>query len=307
MGSSGGSYLPTRPRPSDLAQRTRDAEKRERTDRFDSQVSSHLADLLTGFNERDVRRIQSVISDVQERLGEEISGSTDVLFGGSVAKHTYVNGISDVDALVLFDRTELAHTMPPVVRSLLASCLRDVYGSQAVTEGDLAVTVRTGGLDIQFLPALRRGDSVAIPSSTSDRWSRIDPKRFTQRLTTANTQLSGKLVPCIKLVKALIGQLPEQQRLTGYHVEALAIRAFEGYTGPKTSLEMLRYFFREAPKHIERPIHDQSGQSDHVDDYLGDRGSLRRRIATAAVDRLGRKIRNADGALSVSRWRNLFD
>lgn len=54
------------------------------------------------------------------------------------------------------------------------------------------------------------------------------PENFQMALSERNEQCGGKLVPTIKLAKAVIGSLPEKQRLTGYHVESLAIAAFRG-------------------------------------------------------------------------------
>jgi hypothetical protein len=118
--------------------------------------------------------------------------------------------------------------------------------------------------------------------------------------------MDGKLVPCIKLAKAIIATLPEQRQLTGYHTESLAIQVFKDYKGPKTSKAMLRHFFENAPGHVKEPIRDSSGQSVYVDEYLGEANSLGRRIAADALGRIARKIRNADGARSVERWRELF-
>ncbi len=50
---------------------------------------------------------------------------------------------------------------------------------------------------------------------------------FQQALTKRNQQCGGKLVPTIKLAKAINGQLPANQALSGYHMESLAIKLVE--------------------------------------------------------------------------------
>ena len=70
---------------------------------------------------------------------------------------------------------------------------------------------------------------------------------------------------------------------------------------------MLRYFFQHAPTQVTKPIRDSSGQSVHVDEYLGAENSLERRIVADALGRIGRKIRNADGAISLERWKELLE
>jgi hypothetical protein len=304
-GSGGGGFFSGTVSPDELARRTRQAEEKARDDSFDTEVGSFLSTELAGYNARDVDATQAVFNSVKDDL--EVDFKVDILFGGSVSKNTYLNGISDVDALVLVDRTDLQGKRPKDLQRVLADGLRDRYGRDAVTIGQLAVTLNRKDTVIQLLPALRDGKKFKISSQDGKSWSQIDPAGFASALTKANKAMDGKLVPCIKLAKAIIATLPEQRQLTGYHTESLAIQVFKKYDGPKTPKAMLRYFFEKAPEHIRQPIKDSSGQSVHVDEYLGAANSLERRIAADALGRIARKIRNADGARSLERWKELFE
>ena len=204
------------------------------------------------------------------------------------------------------DRSELKDKQPNQLQRVLADCLRARYGKDSVTVGALAVTLTHDGNTIQLLPAVRDGKKFKIASYDGKGWSRIDPSGFATALTKANKAMDGKLVPCVKLVKAAISTLPEQRRLTGYHTESLAIQVFKGYDGPKTPKAMVRHFFENAPDHVKQPIKDSSGQSVHVDEYLAGANSLQRRIVADALGRIARKIRNADGAQSLDSWKDLF-
>ena len=307
MGGSGSRYFPGSLTPDALAKRTRRAEDQARDDTFETDVGTHLASLLTDFNDRDIEGTQEVFDKVKSDLENEIEGTVDTLFGGSIAKHTYVDGISDVDALVLLNNSELADKSPNEVKSFLASLLRSRYGKDAVSKGELAVTVSLQDKTIQLLPALRHGEKVKIASSDGRNWSEVNPQEFANALTKANQRLNGKLVPCIKLIKAIVATLPEKRRITGYHTESMAINLFKGYDDLKTTKAMLRHFFEHASNHVTRPIKDSSGQSIHVDEYLDGENSLKRRIVADALGRIGRKIRNADGARSLDRWKDLFE
>ena len=307
MGGSGSGYFSGSFTPDDLAKRTRQAEDQARDDTFEMDIGEHLASLLADFNNRDVEGTREVFDQIKSDLENEIDGTIDTLFGGSVSKNTYLDGISDVDALVLLNNSELAEKSPNEVKSFLADCLRDRYGRDAVREGVLAVTVNVQDKTIQLLPALRHGESVKIASSDGSGWSKVNPRGFAHALTKANQRLGGKLVPCIKLIKAIVATLPEKRQITGYHTEAMAINVFRGYDGSKTTKSMLRHFFEHAPEHVTKPIHDSSGQSVYVDEYLGTTNSLERRIVADALGRIGRKIRNADGARSLGRWKELFE
>ena len=306
MSGTGGGYFSHRLTPGDLVKRTRQAEDEARDDAFETTVNEYLASILSEFNDRDVEGTQEVLENVKALLDSEIEGTVDTLFGGSVAKNTYLEGISDVDALVLLDNTELADEEPNEVKSFLATRLISKYGKAHIQEGNLAVTVTVNGKTIQLLPALRSRGGVRIASSDGTRWSRVNPQAFAKALTETNLALGGKVVPCIKLIKAIVSTLPEKRQITGYHAESMAIKVFRGYTGPRTTKGMLRHFFDRAAQVIKEPIRDASGQSVHVDEYLDGANSLKRRIVADAFDGIGRRIRNADGAISTDRWRELF-
>ena len=306
MGGSGGGYFSSRLKPDELVERIRQAEERTQDATFEAEVEGHLAFLLTDFNDRDTEGTQEVFDKFKSDLENEIDGTIDMLFGGSISKHTYVDGISDVDALVLLNNSELADMNPDEVKSFLADCLRNRYGQNAVSVGVLAVTINLQDQMIQLLPALRDGESVKIANSGGHDWSKVNPNRFASALTDVNQKLSGKLIPCIKLIKAIVATLPEKRQISGYHTESIAINVFKDYEGPKTPKSMLRHFFERASEQITQPIKDTSGQSAHVDEYLGNANSLERRVIADALSRIGRKIRNADGARSLEQWKELF-
>ena len=175
-----------------------------------------------------------------------------------------------------------------------------------VWEGQLAVTLNIEGKTIQLLPALRSGENFKIAASDGSSWSKIRPVKFAEALTKSNKRMDGKLVPCIKLAKAILSILPEQRRLTGYDIESKAIDIFRNYSGERTTSSMLRHFFNSAPETVRSPIKDRSGQSVHVDDYLGEANSLQRRIVSDALGRVARRLKNADGANSLDGWKDLF-
>ena len=307
MGGSGGGVFSGSWDPEELAARAREAEDRARTSEFDTAVADYLGSRLVEYNSRDVHGIREVLEGVIRDLGDYVDGVDTTLFGGSVSRNTYLNGISDVDALVLFENEKLGEQGPAELKSSLAKSLRDRFGIDAVEIGTLAVTVEVGEATIQLLPAVRSGDGFRIPGTDGMSWSRIAPRRFAAALTRHNQMLQGKLVPCIKLAKGIMAHLPESRRLTGYHTEAMAINVFRRYSGECTTKAMLRFFFERASRHVLQPIRDSSGQSIHVDEYLGPGGSTSRRTMAHTLDLVGRRIRNADGAGSTQRWVDLFE
>ena len=303
MGGTGRTYFSRTP----AREQIRRTEDQALADTFETEVNENLTSLLVDLNDRDVEGIREELDQIKVDLESEIEGTVDTLFGGSVSKHTYVNGISDVDALVLLDRSELADKTPDEVKAFLADRLGDRYGNGAVGVGALAVTLTLEGKEIQLLPALRHQHGFKIADSNGSNWANVYPRRFAKALTKANERLGGKLVPCVKLIKASIAKLSETEQISGYHVESMAINVFRGYGGRLTHKSMLHHFFVKAPAHVLKPIKDSSGQSVHVDEYLGVENSSKRKDVARALIRIRGEISDADKNGSQEGWKELFE
>lgn len=305
MGSSrGGSYV-GKVDASKLFQKLRDSQDETSQQQFDADVALLLGSLLSQFNDRDVNAISDHLEEIKDALSENIDGTINLRFGGSVAKHTYVDGMSDIDALVLLDKSELKDKSPEEVKDYFFNVLKAQFKGASVKEGRLAVTVTFEDAEIQLLPAIRHGTGFQIADPTGTKWSHIRPRKFSTALTKVNQEISGKVVPTIKLAKSIIGDLPKERRLSGYHVEALALSVFKDYEGPRTPRAMLTHFFRTAPQHILQPLADTTGQSKHVDAYLGAANSLPRQIVADSVARIGRRMQNANDGLLLDEWRGI--
>jgi Second Messenger Oligonucleotide or Dinucleotide Synthetase domain len=307
-GSGGGSTFHSRT-PDEARRQVRDAEDKTTVAAFESTLSEILGGLLGTYNSRDHELVGKRLADVKDALGGEIEGGLDQLFGGSVAKHTYVDGLSDIDSLVFVNDTSLEGQKPQAVLAKMEKIIRkSLKGEAEVDHGRMAVTVTfNDGMVIQLLPAMKTdGGHLRVPSSRTEKWSKINPVAFHEVLTKRNEQCGGKLIPTIKLAKAINGQLPESQRLSGYHMESLAIAAFREYKGPRTTTAMLPAFFERSKELVLSPISDKSGQSVHVDAYLGDANSEARQMMSHVLGRLARRMRNATAAGSTEQWRAMF-
>jgi len=255
---------------------------------------------------RDIEATKLHLETVKQALGKDIEGTIDLLFGGSVAKHTYVDGMSDIDSLVILNKTELKDLSPQEVRKYLSACLKERLPNTEIQKGDLAVTVKFKDIEIQLLPAIKYKSGFRIPDASGKDWSFIKPKEFTDILAKVNADNGYKLIPTIKLAKSIVSGLPDNRRLTGYHIEALAVETFQQYSGPRTPKDMLRHFFLEAQRLVMSPVKDRTGQSIHVDDYLGAKNSLERKMVADSLGRIGRRMLNADGAQLVNEWRDVL-
>lgn len=309
MSGSGGGSTFKHKSPEELRDAVRKAEDNSSVKQFEVELAGTLSDLLGAYNSRDVPAVQRRLSDIRTALQDEMEGAFDSLFGGSVAKHTYVDGLSDIDSLILLNDSDLENHSPQRALAKMAAIVKDAIPAAAtVTHGQMAVTIDYGdGMVVQLLPAIKGADGhVHVPSSRRDAWSEIDPMAFKEALSKRNAACGGKLVPTIKLAKALNGELPEGQRLSGYHMESLAIAAFRNYSGDKTTSAMLPAFFERARDLVLSPIKDSTGQSVHVDSYLGPANSPERQAASHLLGRIARRMRNATAAASVTQWKALF-
>ena len=114
MGGSGGSTRYIGPLNPALQQKIEQAREQEQQ-KLDKDVNLMLQGLLSRFNSRDAKSTAEKLEDIKKHLGNQVEFDT-ILYGGSVAKHTDIDGISDVDALVILDRSDLEGKSP---RSML--------------------------------------------------------------------------------------------------------------------------------------------------------------------------------------------
>ena len=108
MGGTGARY--TGPRSDTVREKIERAQQREQ-ERLNEQVNDLIRQLLVRLNERDPSEVRERLSEIENQLGEVAKLET-LLFGGSVAKHTTVDGVSDVDALVILDRRSDSNESP---------------------------------------------------------------------------------------------------------------------------------------------------------------------------------------------------
>lgn len=305
MGGSGGGFfqgLPSR----DIKDLLEEAASRTRNESYEGEIANKLNQLLVEYNSRDSEKINSYLDVIKRLLEQDIEGSIYLKFGGSVLKHTYVDGLSDVDCLVLLKDQALANLSPREVLDYFKKELRaKLEGYKEIEAGNMAVTISyPDNTIIQLLPAIRKGPGFVIPSSRrANQWSQIiRPEKFADYLTRVNQRCSGKLVPTIKLVKGTLAKLLGEHVLSGYHIESLAIEVFKTYEGSTTLKAMVERFFDRAKDLVKKPIKDRTGQSLHVDDYLGTDHSTERYGISEEFDRISRTMRNANRASLITDW-----
>lgn len=274
---------------------------------YEGEVSGYLRDLLAEFNNRNTEAVHRHLRTLNDAISSDLDGSIDMFFGGSVKKHTAVDGLSDVDVLMMVNRSSLADASPAEVLTYLEQRIRERLPNTDIKVGELAVTVTySDGIQLQVLPALQTATGIRIADGES--WSRVvRPQVFAQQLTEVNQSCGNQVVPVIKLFKGMQSSLPKEQKISSYHIEALAVEAFQNYDGRRTPKDMLAHLVHYAEKRVMIPIAEATGQSKHVDDKLGEAFSIARERVSAAFARLFQKFEEADRRKDADLIKGIFE
>ena len=167
MGGSGGGGGFFR-NPEEMQAAIRDQEQKTKDQEFEAEVAVSLGNILSDFERRDAEQVNAVLSDVKAVLKNDIDGAIDSRFGGSVRKHTYVDGISDVDTLLVIKDPALIEKGPQAILSFIEKKLSQSLKDWEISKGQLAVTLRREGQEIQILPAARINAELHIAGASGD-------------------------------------------------------------------------------------------------------------------------------------------
>ena len=262
-------------------------------DRF----NEYCEDLLVRYKRRNsttlTRRLESLCTFLRQK-GDVVQ----TMFGGSVKKGTYVAGLSDVDVLLIVNESSLVNQPPAKVIEYVRDTIQRRLPNNEVSSGMLAVTVKySKGPEIQVLPSIRRKNGVRIAEPGGARWSNVArPDDFAAKLAIVNTAKDGRVVPVIKLAKAISDCFitQEDRKISGYHMESLAIDAFTDYQGALDPMAMLNHFLGYSIKAVMNPIADSTGQSRYVDQYLGQADSIERKRASTYLGQMRGKVNSCE-------------
>lgn len=209
--------------------------------------------LLVQCNSRNKRATTRHIGDLCTILRHEGDHVLQTKFGDSVSRRTDVNGPSDVDVLLVVNQSSFLNKPPPrdVIR-YIEETIKKRLPLNPVKAGALAVTVSySDSAEIQILPAIRTMNGVRIADPGSDQWSNVvRPDKFAQELSDVDRACNGRVILTIKLAKAIADCFIRRpcRKITGYHMESLAIEAFRSYKGPLDPKTMLVHLFGSPSK-----------------------------------------------------------
>lgn len=263
-----------------------------------TEINNYLQELLSDeINQKDTEKINQRKEEILRKIKEEFGGSFDLSTGGSYSRHTYVNGLSDIDILINLgnysDSKIPEKENSKKVLEYVAEILRKKYPRTEIVVGKMAVTLRfRDGIEIQVLPAFRYYGGYKIPDPKSSRWITTFPDRFKERLTRLNRKYGNRVKPIIKIVKYLLNK--NNVEISSYHLENIALEAFENYSGNLTYSDMVIHLLNYAKTRVLKRVSDPSGQSDHIDEYLGRSHSPNRSNLAEKIGKLESRLREAE-------------
>lgn len=286
----------------------RDSDKEQDLSEYKTEVNALLANVLNEANARDADATNRHLETVRGALEGLIEDSIELRFGGSVSKHTYVDGISDVDVLAVLKRQIAQGESPKALIEYFASALRSRLPNTEIKTGAMSVTLHfADGIDIQVLPAFPEKDGYRLPRYRGDTWSGVvKPKEFATRLTSINQANGGNVVRAIKLYKIAQEGLPEHSKLAGYHIESIAVEAFSGYAGPLELREMFMHLARASSERVKYPMEETTGQSTYADAHLGIAGSAQRMRTSDTIKRMVTRFEVANDQYRLDTWKEAF-
>ena len=260
----------------------------------DDRFNEYCEGLLASYRRRNTRIITQRLESLCGFL--RLKGNVvQTMFGGSVRKGTYVTGLSDVDALLIVNQSLLVNQPPARAIKYVRDTIQGRLQQNTVSAGNLAVTVSySDGTEIQILPAIRTNSGgVRIADPGSNKWSNVArPDDFARKLAKVNTTKDGRVVPIVKLAKAMADCFISRpsRKISGYHMESLAIDAFKDSQCPLDPKSMLIHLLEHSMDAVKSPITDSTGQSRYVDNKLGRADSGPRKRASTYFGQIRGKV-----------------
>lgn len=169
-------------------------------------------------------------------------------------------------------------------------------------------------LDIVPAFSISSGDHISyykIPDSVRRQWLPTNPFTFAESITQVNTNMGGKFVPLIKMVKGWNREVGFP--LSSFHLECLMYQRYSSYTQGYTYPSMLKVFFENLPGYLSQPIYDPV-MGDRVDTYLDNSALITKRqvaiekaqSASAAATEAFEDQEIYSPSVSIGEWKALL-
>lgn len=215
-------------------------------------------------------RVEAAHKEIRELLERDerlCSWGVDPVLIGSYARHTAIYPGKDVDVftkLTKLDTSANPRTVFEAVRDVLVA----KYGERAQPQArSIKVTFPTDGEEDfhgDVVPAVRKGDSWAIPRrdtrrwdapEVEERWVETDPEKMTELTSDMNATLEvdgqGAYVPVVKLVRQTRWHHRGKEKPGGFYFELMTYWVFAGGMDGDSFAEILARTLRAIAVQLE--------------------------------------------------------
>ncbi len=90
------------------------------------EINEFLELLLKEYNDRDTEAIQKHLAEIAKALEKDIDTIDGILFGGSVSKSTFIEGLSDVDAFAVING-DISRCSPSEIKKQFFDLLKNRF------------------------------------------------------------------------------------------------------------------------------------------------------------------------------------
>ena len=234
---------------------------------------------------------------------------SDDFLTGSYDRHTKTKKLKDVDIFVVIDPEGPQANLADGTGRAAVRALADILSTRwSVTTDDNVALISYSDEEVasyEIAPVFAVTDGYLIPNGST--WMRTNPSVHADLVTSKNTELGGKFVPLVKMIKA-VNRQHDEPVTPSFLLEVMALQLIE--PAVTTYREELSYFFAAAVDGIYDMWPDPAHLGDNVDASMvySDRQQVSEKFRQwqLIAENALRLEDRGDESAAVEEWRKLF-
>lgn len=242
--------------------------------------------------DRQESLVATTQKNVVDAIGNEISLHPDSKSQliGSYDRNTLTRYLSegDVDVMVVMHHGDNENWNTPSGTIACLNKFREIldgaYPDTTKRRDENCITVQFSAFRLDVVPAFKNtAGYYTIPDTSKSAWIQTNPIEFAKAITTVNTQMDGRFIPLIKMVKGWNRQVGWP--IKSFHLECMMYTHYKNYTQGYTYPSMLQVFFDKLPTYLNNYCYEPI-RGERVDSYMvGDDLILAINKATRAAEK----------------------
>jgi len=208
-----------------------------------------------------------------EQYLKQHQGTFSTVLNGAFSRKTMASPLSDnvIDMLVLFRDSDVKHTYPSRVFTLLKNSLSKQYPDIYAIEGRNTLILPMKNFQFKIQPGyLSPNHTYMVPSDLFNEWINYDIHSYNDKFVRENVRHKGRLIEIIRMIKTW--NRISGQRFNGYYLELLVTTVLHDYE-IKSYSETLKHIFYAALSEVVFQKEDPANSEFQVEG-LNDIGDL---------------------------------